>query len=344
MTAKRLPAEWERQSGIILSWPHAQSDWAGQLAEAEQIYLDLAREISLRETLLVTCFDQPHRQHVAQILQSGEAAMNNVRFAIAPGDDTWSRDYGPIGIVENNRPVLLNFTFNGWGGKHPAEQDNLITRHLQAQQIFATTVRNIDFVLEGGSIETDGYGTLLTTTKCLLSPTRNPGLNPTQIETRLRTYLGIQRILWLKHGHLAGDDTDGHIDTLARFCDPQTIAYVSCDDPQDEHHAPLQIMAVELADLRTTDNQPYRLMPLPLPAAIHDAQGRRLPATYANFLIINGAVLVPTYAVPQDVSALTVLQNTFPERAIIGIDCRALIQQFGSLHCITMQLPQGILD
>lgn len=400
---KRLPAEWEPQSGIMLTWPHTQSDWAGQLVEIEQTYSELAREISLRELLLVTCFDKPHQRHVVQILQTSGATMANIRFAIAPSDDIWSRDHGPIGIIENDKPVLLNFTFNGWGGKYPAEQDNRITCCLQEQQAFNTVVSNIDFVLEGGSIETDGHSTLLTTTECLLSPTRNPGLtqlsrrfsagadlfavaehtsssqldtewatpsppsslcvpsqrhfdtlatngneqsgpDPAQIEMRLRTYLGIQRILWLNHGHLAGDDTDGHIDTLARFCNPQTIAHVSCDDPQDEHYAPLQIMAAELAEMRTTDGRPYDLIPLPLPAAIHNAQGQRLPATYANFLIINGAVLVPTYAVPQDASALAVLQSAFPEQAVISIDCRALIRQFGSLHCITMQFPRGVLD
>jgi len=197
-------------------------------------------------------------------------------------------------------------------------------------------------VLEGGSIDSDGQGTLLTTTACLLAPTRNPSLDQAGIESSLAQYLGVQRVLWLRHGRLEGDDTDSHIDMLARFCDPVTLAYSCCDDEADEHFAPLQAMKKELASFRTLAGEPYRLVPLPLPQAIFNAQGRRLPASYANFLIINNAVLVPLYDDHADEIAITNLQRCFPDRQIVGINCLAIIQQYGSLHCLTMQLPQGI--
>jgi agmatine deiminase len=197
--------------------------------------------------------------------------------------------------------------------------------------------------LEGGSIESDGCGTLLTTSQCLLNPNRNPDLNSEQIEKELRDTLGCQRILWLHHGHLLGDDTDAHVDTLARLAPNDTILYVVCDDPRDEHYPALSRMAEELAAFRTEAGQPYRLLPLPWPAARFDDDGQRLPATYANFLIINGAVLVPTYDDPQDAQALITVGAAFPDREIIGIDCSAIILQHGSLHCLTMQLPQGVL-
>ena len=189
----------------------------------------------------------------------------------------------------------------------------------------------------------DGSGTLLTTARCLLAPTRNPKLTQDGLEARLKELLGLDRILWLQHGHLTGDDTDSHIDTLARFCDARTIAYVACADPDDEHHAELKAMEEELRALRAADGRPYRLVPLPWPRARYDDDGRRLPATYANFLIINGAVLVPTYDDPADGPALARLRECFPGREIIGVDCLPLIYQYGSLHCVTMQLPEGVL-
>jgi agmatine deiminase len=328
----------------MLTWPHAHSDWAQLLASAEATYLNLAREISRRERVLIVCYDDDHRQHINQRLQQAGIELAQCRLAIAPSNDTWARDHGPITIREDGELTLLDFVFNGWGNKYDAELDNQITRLLLLQQVWGDhPVQTEDFVLEGGGIESDGTGTLLVTRHCLLAPTRNPHLDREQIEQYLREKLGVQRILWLEHGHLAGDDTDSHIDTLARFCDAQTIAYVASDDAQDEHHAALNAMAQELAALRTTNGQPYQLVPLPLPAAQYNMEGQRLPATYANFLIINDAVLVPTYNDPKDKIALRALEQCFPGRDIVGIDCCALIQQFGSLHCVTMQLPSGVL-
>ena len=345
MSAPRLPAEWEPQSGIMLTWPHDRSDWAPLLTRVEPVFVHITCEISQREEVLIVCRDEALRQHVLQQLRKAGARLDRIDCQIAPSDDSWARDHGPITVLdENSTAQLLDFIFNGWGGKYPAERDNAITGSLIRQGIFgATPCRHIDFVLEGGSIDSDGQGRLLTTEACLLSRGHNPQLDKAGIEQALRKYLGTEHVLWLKHGALAGDDTDSHIDTLARFCDPHTIAYTSCDDPADNHYTELQAMQAELRALRDPDGRPYRLLPLPLPAAQFNAKGQHLPATYANFLIINGAVLVPTYGDPLDCVALKQLQTGFPRRDIIAVDARPLIEQFGSLHCVTMQLPAGVL-
>jgi agmatine/peptidylarginine deiminase len=339
-----LPAEWAPQSGVMLTWPHDDSDWAPLLNEADTVFAAIGGAVARFQRLLVVCRDEDHRRHVTRRLADTDADLARVTTAVAPADDTWARDHGPITVLENGRPVLLDFTFNGWGGKYPADRDNRITARLHELGVFGDTpVEPVDLVLEGGSIESDGLGTLLTTSACLLTPTRNPDLDRTATEHALKDALGVKRVLWLEHGHLQGDDTDGHVDTLARLCTPDTIAYVTCADRDDAHHGPLKAMEEELRALRTADGRPYRLVPLPLPAPIHETDGRRLPATHANFLIINGAVLVPTYDDPADSVALDRLAGVFPERRIIGIDCRTLIRQSGSLHCVTLQLPEGVL-
>ncbi|OBS10878.1 agmatine deiminase [Acidihalobacter prosperus] len=326
----------------MLTWPHPGTAWAPQLAAVEQVYTELAQAITRHESLLVVCRDEAHREGIAGRLKAH--GVEHVRFALAPSNDTWARDHGPIGVYERDRPRLLDFVFNGWGGKHAYVLDDAINAHLAEAGCFAAPMEHVDFILEGGAIDSDGAGSLLTTRHCLMTPTRNATLDEAAIEARLRALFGVSRILWLSHGELAGDDTDGHIDTLARFCDPGTIAYASCDDPDDEHFAGLAAMAEELRALRQPSGAPYRLLPLPLPRAHHDATGQRLPATYANFLIINGAVLVPTYEDSSaDARALGTLAEAFPDREIIGIGCVPLIQQYGSLHCVTMQLPAGSL-
>ncbi len=328
----------------MLTWPHAHGDWGPHLERVEPVFVAIACEVSRREGLLVVCYDEAHRQHVAARLEAGGAELARVRLAIAPSNDTWARDHGPITVLCRGEPRLLDFEFNGWGGKYPAELDNCITARLHRAGVFGQVpLEKTGLVLEGGAIEVDGSGTLLATARCLLAPTRNPALSQAQLEARLKELLGIERILWLRHGHLAGDDTDSHIDTLARFCDIHTLAYVRCDDPHDEHYAELAAMEAELRSIRAADGRPYRLVPLPWPRPKFDETGRRLPATYANFLIINGAVLVPTYDDPADGAALARLSECFPDRDIIGIGCLPLIYQYGSLHCVTMQLPAGVL-
>jgi len=329
----------------MLTWPHADSDWAAQLDEVEPVFAEIASQIARREIVLIVVTGTSHRQHVEQQLVRHSCLLTQVRFAIAPSNDTWARDHGPITVLANGQPRLLDFTFNGWGNKHPADRDNAINRELQRQDSFGEIpLESLDLVLEGGSIDTDGEGSLLTTRNCLLNPTRNPELNQTQIEARLGTLLGVDRILWLSHGYLAGDDTDSHIDMLARFCPDDTIAYVQCDDPDDEHYTELQAMRDELEQLRSHADKPYRLVPLPWPEPIFNAQGERLPASYANFLVINDAVLVPQYDDEKDSQARLQLQHCFPNREVIGINCRPLIEQYGSLHCLTMQFPAGVLQ
>ncbi|MET0105479.1 MAG: agmatine deiminase family protein [Sedimenticola sp.] len=341
---RRFPAEWEAQDGVMLTWPHGLGDWAPYLAEVEPVFVEIAREIARRERLLVVCSDQVHRAHIQALLQAECIAMERVQFALAPSNDTWARDHGPITVLQDGVPWLCDFTFDGWGGKYPAELDNRITPSLQRQGLFAEPgMDSIELVLEGGGIETDGEGTLLLTSRCLLSEARNPGITREAMEAALGRWLGIERFLWLEHGGLAGDDTDGHIDTLARFCDPGTIAYQACSDVNDSNHAALQRMEAELQGLKTAHGEPYRLVALPSPAPLLNAGGDQLPASYANFLIINGAVLVPTYGDPADAVVLEKLADCFPGREMVGIDCRPLVLQYGSLHCVTMQLPRGAL-
>ena len=308
MTKRRMPAEWELQSMVQLTWPHKDTDWAPILPEITAVYEEMAREIKKREPLLVVD-DIPH-------------------------NDTWARDHGFITVEETSNLILLDFCFNGWGEKFEAGLDNAINRHLYDQGLVKGTYEDhLDFVLEGGSIESDGKGTIFTTTCCLMAPHRNQPLTQADIEARLKAYLGAERVVWLNHGSLIGDDTDGHIDTLVRICPDDTILYTGGDDD----HTDLLLMEQELQALRTMDGRPYRLLKLPLPRPIYD-EGDRLPATYANYLIINGAVLVPTYAQPDlDAEALRIIGEAFPDREIVGIDCRAVIKQHGSLHCCTMQ-------
>jgi agmatine/peptidylarginine deiminase len=261
-----------------------------------------------------------------------------------PSNDAWARDHGPITVLKDGRLTLLDFIFNGWGGKYPHGYDNELTPKLHLLGAFdETPLENIDLVMEGGSIEVDGEGTLLTTESCLLNSNRNPRFTRTEIEQLMRKYLGVDHILWLKHGAIDGDDTDGHIDTLARLCDPHTIAYQACADRMDLHYGDLKTMEDELKALRRKDGSAFHLVPLPWPKAVYDQTGRRLPATYANFLIINGAVLLPTYNDAADEVALHALKGCFPGREIVPVMCRSLIYQYGSLHCVTMQLPQGVV-
>ena len=327
----------------MLTWPHAHSDWQPFLQDVEPVFTEIAWHISRHEQVLISCWDEAHQQHIHRQLEERGVDADRLCFHIIRSNDSWARDHGPITVMQQQQPLLLDFTFNGWGNKYEAKLDNAITRHLCSQNAFGNTaIDSVDLVLEGGSIESDGQGTLLTTSRCLLSPQRNPSLDRPQVEQRLGELLGAERILWLEHGHLAGDDTDSHIDTLARFCAADTICHVSCDDRLDEHFTALQAMAEELAVFRQPNGEPYRLVPLPLPAPIHNEDGIRLPATYANFLIINDAVLVPAYDDQNDALALQRLEKCFPQREIIAINCTPLIEQYGSLHCVTMQIPAGV--
>ena len=335
-----LPAEWAPQSGIQLTWPHAGTDWAHMLTEVQVCFAAIAREITQRELLLIVT---PEPEEVKKQI-SATVNMQNVRFMECETNDTWARDHGAITMLDAEGASLLDFMFNGWGLKFASDKDNLITRQaVESGFLNGRYVNRLGFVLEGGSIESDGLGTLLTTSECLLSPNRNGQMSRDEIEDYLCSVFHLKQVLWLDHGYLAGDDTDSHVDTLARFCSPDTIAYVQCTDTQDEHYEALHQMEEQLKTFRTLNGNPYRLLALPMVDKIEE-EGERLPATYANFLIMSDAVLYPTYRQPEnDQRAKEVLQEAFPEYEIVGIDCRALIKQHGSLHCVTMQYPAGVL-
>ena len=340
-----LLPEFAPQSGVIITWPHAHSDWKDRLAAIEPVYLSIARAISTREALLILVRDETHREHVRQLLTASGIAGGNIHLVHIPSNDTWVRDYGPLVAAVAGQLQIHDYTFNAWGGKYAASLDDEITAQLQRDGWFGELpYYRHDLVLEGGSIDVDGAGTLLTTTRCLLAPTRNPGLGKAGLEAHFRQQLGIDRVLWIEHGELAGDDTDAHVDMLARFCDAGTIAYTQCTDPADRHYASLSAMEQQIREFRTRDGAHYRLAPLPIPAPIYAASGQRLPASYANFLIINGAVLLPVYDDPADAVAQRTLADCFPDRTIVAVPCRALIEQYGSLHCATMQLPAGVLS
>lgn len=330
----RMPAEWEKQSFVQLTFPHAETDWAYMLDEVTTCFVNIAREIVKKEKLLVVCADEKLvREKLSELNQ------DNIIYAEIPSNDTWARDHGGITIIKDEKTEVIDFTFNGWGMKFASNLDNQITKRLFEKNIFPKDFNyknRLKFVLEGGSIESNGKGTILTTSECLLSENRN-NLSKKKIEKKLKKYLGANHFLWLNHGYLAGDDTDSHIDTLARFCSENTIAYVKCDDETDEHYAELKLMEKELLSFSPLGGGGYSFIPLPMADAVYDENGERLPATYANFLIINGAVLMPTYNSPKDEIAKSQLQKAFPDREIVGIDCTALIKQHGSLHCVTMQ-------
>ncbi len=335
----RLPAEWEPQSAVQFTFPHEDSDWKDYLPEVIPCFVECIMAVARFQKVLVVCRTveevRSHLQHIPK---------DRLILVEAPSNDTWARDHGGITIFDDGKPVLLDFIFNGWGLKFAADRDNLITGNLFQQGIFKVNkLQHGGMVLEGGGIESDGEDTLLTTASCMLSPNRNPHWDKSEIEERLKVLFGLDRVLWLHHGYLAGDDTDAHIDTLARFCDPETIAYVQCTDETDEHFSALRQMEAELQTFRTSDGKPYRLVPLPMASACYDEEGHRLPATYANFLIINGAVLLPIYEVPEDDLAIAQLKTCFPMHEIVPINCRPLIEQHGSLHCISMQYPEGVV-
>lgn len=342
-TQRRFPAEWEPQSAVMLTWPHQFGDWHSRLASVEPVFLNIARAVTQHEYLLINCYDLHHKEHVQKLLEQAAVNSGNVILHICKSNDSWARDHGPVTVMENDCAEILDFTFNGWGEKYPANLDNAITGHLASMNYFGKTgVTEIDLVMEGGSLESDGADTILTTTRCLLHPKRNPGMNRKQIEQRLGELLGTERVLWLEHGALSGDDTDGHIDMLARFVSPDSIVYQSCSETGYQYYDDLIAMKAELEKLVQPDGQPYRLRALPWPTAQINTTGDRLPASYANFLIINNAVLVPVYQDDADEAACETIQSVCPDREVIPVNCRPLIEQFGSLHCVTMQLPEAV--
>jgi len=330
---RQIPAEWEKQQCVLMSFPHEETDWNdGDLNEALSPFIRIAQAVAYGQAVYIICQDKTKTASMF-------CSTRNMTFIEIPTNDTWVRDYGYISIKENGEKKLLDFTFDGWGGKFEASLDNSVNTALhQKGYMGITPLESIDFVLEGGSIESDGEGTILTTSTCLCNPNRNGGLSKEEVETKLKTYLGAQRVLWLDHGYLVGDDTDSHVDTLARFVNKETIAYVKCDNKEDEHYDALQQMEKQLQTFTTVEGKPYTLVPLPMTDAIYYDNKKRLPATYANFLICNDALVYPTYSDKHDKIAHELFSDLFPNKEIIPINCLKLIEQGGSLHCSTMQV------
>ncbi len=346
-----FPPEWHPQFGVQLTWPHAETDWQWILPEVTQFYFSLANTILEYENLVICA----HTPALADEIKRGLSSSKYEAYIyVCPSNDTWARDHGPIFTFDNGQLAIRDFQFNGWGNKFDAHLDNQITQCLAQKGAYPTdNRRERSLVLEGGSIESDGLGTLLTTKACLLNKNRNPTLSQSEIETELKQQLGVSNILWLENGHLDGDDTDAHIDTLARLCPQNRIVFQGCQDTSDSHYASLQAMKQELAEFKNALGEPFELFELPLPQPVYESSvqtsettktdeqnhQQRLPATYANFLIINGAVLFPVYNLPQDEQAVQVMQQAMPEHTIVPVDCSVLVRQYGSLHCITMQIP-----
>jgi len=347
MIEKRLPAEWEHQQALLLTWPHEGGAWGKDIQKIEQLFTEIACAVSKTQIVIIGAHDLTHQQHILTTIKNLDVLRDNVKTYLAPSNDVWARDHGPITVFAENLDVLpgslavlCDFRFTGWGGKYPHQLDDLIPKILAESDLLSGyAYQSIPFILEGGAIESDGMGTLLTTEQCLRSPKRHANLSREQIEQHLTQCLGTKRVLWLSEGHLAGDDTDGHIDTLARFFNPTTIGYVATDNQNDPHFASLKAMEETLLTFKDNAGHPYHLVKLPLPAPIYDKEGNRLPATYANFLLCNGQVLVPLYGDPKDDLILETFRHHFPDRVVTGIDCNSAIEQYGSLHCLTMQIP-----
>jgi agmatine deiminase len=335
----RFPAEWEPQDAVQLTLPHPGTDWASMLNEVMPCFTQIVDTISLYQMVIIVADE-------TWLAQSGFTPKHPdmIAYANLPNNDTWARDHSGIVVEKGKGFEIIDYVFNGWGLKFPAHHDNLITSGLADLGFFDAKHKHGGLVLEGGALESDGCGTLMTTSECLLSPNRNPHLSKQQIETKLKAQLGLHTIHWINQGYLAGDDTDSHIDTLARFCTPDTICYVQCNDEFDEHYAALSAMQTELEALRQSNGKPYKLVALPMTDAIYDEAGDRLPATYANFLFVNQAILLPIYEVPQDAEAIAIFKKLFPKHTIHPINCRPLIYQHGSLHCVTMQYPKGSVN
>ena len=340
----QLLPEWAEQEAVVLVWPDEQTDWADTLDDIRRTYVEFIEAIARFESvvLVVRNISEAETWLLPWLSTVAKEALQMIQ---ADYDDTWARDTMPLTCADARGELqMMDFRFNGWGCKFESTHDNLLGRRLHRQGIFRCTIEQEDnFILEGGSVETDGEGNLLTTSVCLLAPHRNQPLTREQIERRLCDTLGMKRVLWIDHGNLAGDDTDGHIDTLVRCAPHHTLLYVGCDDTTDPQYADLHAMEQDLLALNDKADMPYRLLRLPMPDALMDEDGCRMPATYANFLVINGAVIVPTYGQPQhDQEALRTVAEAFPDREIIGVDAQAVIRQHGSLHCLSMQLPKGV--
>lgn len=336
----RMPAEWEPQEAVWLSWPHKEASWPGKFEPVPAVFGEIAREIAEVQLVRINVADAAMEAEVREVLKAANVPMEQVRFHHNPTNDAWVRDHGPIYVVRDvngrRERALTKWGYNAWGDKYPPyDLDNEVPGRIAAE--FQEPIFHGGMILEGGSIDVNGAGVLLTSEACLLNPNRNPQLTKEEIEQRLKDYLGVQKILWLGDG-IVGDDTDGHIDDITRFVDENTIVTVIEDSPEDENHHLLQENLERLKSFTDVNGQPFRIVTIPMPdRVIYDET--QLPASYANFLIINSKVLVPTYRCDKDQIALDVLAELFPDRKVVGIDCTDLIWGLGAIHCVSQQQP-----
>lgn len=327
---RRLIAEFEEQSFTQIIFPHAKSDWVEYLDEAQDTFVNIINAVIKYQKCLVVCDD------IAGVKSRFEE-NKNLFFVEYQTNDTWARDCSALCIEDGSDIKLFDFTFTGWGNKFEASKDNAMTSAIK--ECYDKEVAKADLILEGGGVESNGADTILTTSECMLNKNRNSSFTKEQMTKKLQDIFGMSKILYLNHGYLAGDDTDSHIDTLARFIDKETVMYVKCEDKNDEHYKELKLMEDELKTY--AQRYDFKLIALPMTDALY-FDNERLPATYANFLFVNGAVLVPTYGVKQDEEVLKIFQKTFPTKEIAGINCFTLIKQHGSLHCVTMNFARGV--
>ncbi|MGB7212999.1 MAG: agmatine deiminase family protein [Gemmatimonadales bacterium] len=336
----RMPAEWAPHRGTWLSWPHRESSWPGKFEPVPAVFAEIIRHLAPREEVHVNVADAEMEASARETLRQAGVATGNVFFHHFPTNDAWCRDHGPIfvqrrvaGRVEEG---IVDWGYNAWGGKYPPfDLDDVIPSRVGAE--FGVPVFHPGIVMEGGSIDVNGAGTLLTTESCLLNQNRNPGRDRREIEGYLRDFLGVQKVLWLGDG-IEGDDTDGHVDDLTRFVAPDTVVTVVEPDPADPNHRPLRENRERLRGMTDQNGSPLRVLELPMPPRM-DHEGQRLPASYANFYIGNGVVLLPGYHPVTDRRARSVLQGCFPERQVVVIDSSHLIWGLGSFHCVSQQWP-----
>jgi len=330
-----MPAEWCPHQATWLSWPHNPETWPGVLADAERAMADAVAALAPHERVHINVLDDRHAEHVGALLE-GRVAKGQVRFERIPTDDAWIRDYGAIVVADGDGFAALDFEYNAWGGKYPPfDQDRAVA--LQMADILGLRRIARPMVLEGGSIDVNGRGLAIVTEQCLLNPNRNPGMNRDAIEACLAEAFGLTGILWLGDG-VAGDDTDGHVDNLARFVDTGRVVCAVAADRSDIDHAPLDANLKRLEAFRDREGRRLDVVELPQPDPVFRGDDR-LPASYANFYIANSVVLMPAYGSRADDRASGILQDCFPGREIVPIDCRALIVGLGALHCLTQQIP-----
>lgn len=339
----RMPAEWEPHEGTFLGWPHELTDWPGKFAPIPWAFAEIVRNLARVERVFLLVENREADSRVKTILRKSHADLGNVQFLRVPTDRGWMRDSGPICVADSQGDVAFNhFVFNGWA-KYPNHKKDaqVVTRASQSlrRKLFLPNQHGGRVVLEGGSIDVNGLGTLLTTEECLQSKVqeRNPGFAKVDYERVFREYLGITNVLWLKNG-IAGDDTHGHVDDLTRFVNPTTVVTIVEEDPGDANYAPLQENLALLKSMKDQDGKPLRVETLPMPAPVF-FDGQRLPASYANFYIANRLVLVPIFNDRNDRVALNTLSKLFPDREVLGIYCRDLVLGLGTIHCMTQQLP-----